>query len=133
MNRFPTTQATGNGRMGDVPRCQNADMKTLYQAANAVEAHMLVDYLRQEGLHAQVLGEHLQGAVGELPAAGLVRLVIDEAQYEAGREAIARWESAQPADAPVVPPAVNPGHAVWIFVLGLLAGATGMYALMQAR
>lgn len=108
-------------------------MKTLYQAANAVEAHMLADYLKQEGLHAQVLGEHLQGAVGELPAAGLVRLVIDEAQYEAGREAIARWEATQPLDTPAAPSAVNPGQALWIFVLGLLAGAIGMYALMQAR
>ncbi|RFP76951.1 DUF2007 domain-containing protein [Hydrogenophaga borbori] len=108
-------------------------MKTLYQAANAVEAHMLADYLKQEGLHAQVLGEHLQGAVGELPAAGLVRLVIDDEQYEAGREAIARWEATQPLDTPAAPSAVNPGQALWIFVLGLLAGAIGMYALMQAR
>src|SRR5690606_18757888 len=58
-------------------------MKTLYQAANAVEAHMLADYLKQEGLSAHVLGEHLQGAVGELPAAGLVRLMIPDEQYEA--------------------------------------------------
>lgn len=119
--------------MGEAWRCQNAGMKTLYQAANAVEAHMLADYLKQEGLSAQVLGEHLQGAVGELPASGLVRLVIDEAQYEAGREAIARWEAVQPADAPLASSAVNPGHTVWVFVLGLLAGAAGMYALMQAR
>lgn len=108
-------------------------MKTLYQAANAVEAHILADYLKQEGLSAQVLGEHLQGGVGELPAWGLVRLVIDDEDYEAGREAIARWEAQQPADAPDPPTAPDPGRALWIFVLGLLAGAAVLYALMQAR
>ncbi len=108
-------------------------MKTLYQAANAVEAHMLVDYLKQEGLSAQVLGEHLQGAVGELPAAGLVRLVIDDAQYEAAREAIARWEAAQPADAPAAPREMPPRtKGLGLFALGLLVGAVGVYAYFHA-
>jgi hypothetical protein len=108
-------------------------MKTLYQAANAVEAHMLVDYLKQEGLSAQVLGEHLQGAVGELPAAGLVRLVIDEEQYDAGREAIARWEAVQPADAPAVPrDPPRKGKGFGRFALGLVVGAAGVYAWFHA-
>jgi tRNA nucleotidyltransferase/poly(A) polymerase len=45
-------------------------MKTIYQAVNAIEAHMLRDLLAQEGLSPVIQGEHLQGAVGELPAAG---------------------------------------------------------------
>lgn len=108
-------------------------MKTLYQAANAVEAHMLADYLKQEGLSALVRGEHLQGAVGELPAGGLVRLVIDDAQYEAGREAIARWEAAQPVDAPLASN-VQPrrGKGVGAFALGLVLGAAGVYAYFHA-
>jgi len=73
-------------------------MKTLYEAANAIEAHMLVDLLKQEGLHAHIHGEHLQGAMGELPAAGLVRLVIDEADHARARTLIERWESLQPAE-----------------------------------
>lgn len=108
-------------------------MKTLYHAANAVEAHMLADYLKQEGLSAQVLGEHLQGAVGELPAAGLVRLVIDDEQYEAGRDAIARWEATQPADAPVAPNAPpRRGKGLGVFALGLALGAAGAYAYFHA-
>jgi hypothetical protein len=108
-------------------------MKTLYQAANAVEAHMLVDYLKQEGLSAQVLGEHLQGAVGELPAAGLVRLVIEDEQYEAAREAIGRWEAVQPADAPSVPrEAPRRGRGLWRFTLGLVVGAASVYAWFHA-
>ena len=34
-------------------------MKTVYEAASATEAHMLVDLLQQEGLEAQVRGEAL--------------------------------------------------------------------------
>lgn len=108
-------------------------MKTLYQAANAVEAHMLADYLRQEGLSAHVLGEHLQGAVGELPAAGLVRLMIPDEQYEAGREAIARWEAMQPADAPTATQATpRRGKGLGLFALGLIVGAAGVYAWFHA-
>lgn len=71
-------------------------MRTLYQAANAVEAHILQGYLQQEGLNVLVLGEYLQGAIGELPAAGLVRLMVEDDQYDTARAAIARWEAARP-------------------------------------
>ena len=71
-------------------------MKLLYQAANAVEAHILQGYLQQEGLNVLVLGEYLQGAIGELPAAGLVRLMVEDDQYDTARTAIARWEAARP-------------------------------------
>jgi Putative prokaryotic signal transducing protein len=98
-------------------------MRTLYEAANSLEAHMLKDLLAQEGLNAHVQGEHLQGGVGELPAAGLVRLMIDEADHAAGRTLIARWEAQQPAPSPA--PA-EPGRRsrVVAFIWGaVLAGA----------
>lgn len=96
-------------------------MRTLYQAASAIEAHMLVDLLKQEGLRAEIRGEHLQGAIGELPAAGLVRLVIEEPDYVAARALIERWESAQPVD--VATPAPRPAASGWTrFVLGLAIG-----------
>jgi len=78
-------------------------MRTLYQAGSAIEAHMLVDLLKQQGLSAEIHGEHLQGAIGELPAAGLVRLVVDEPDYAAAREVIERWETAQPAEVTKTP------------------------------
>ncbi len=74
-------------------------MRTLYQAANAVEAHILQGYLQQEGLSVQVLGGYLQGGIGELPASGFVRLMVEDDQYETARAAIARWEAARPASA----------------------------------
>ncbi|HEY9194128.1 MAG TPA: DUF2007 domain-containing protein [Methyloversatilis sp.] len=68
-------------------------MRTLYEAANGVDARLLHDLLAQEGVPALVCGEFLQGGIGELPAAGLVRLMVDERDYAAGRALIARWES----------------------------------------
>jgi len=71
-------------------------MRTLYEAANAIEAHILQDVLRQEGFSPFIHGEYLQGAMGELPAAGLVRLVIAEDEYVRARAVIEAWESAEP-------------------------------------
>ena len=42
-------------------------MKRVYQAANSIEAHMIVHVLEQAGVHAHVQGEHLQSGAGELP------------------------------------------------------------------
>ena len=51
-------------------------MRTAYEASNAIEAHILQGYLEQEGIAVQVVGAYLQGAIGELPAHGLVRLLV---------------------------------------------------------
>ncbi|MFN0315349.1 MAG: DUF2007 domain-containing protein, partial [Burkholderiales bacterium] len=66
-------------------------MKTAYEAANAVEAHMIQDVLRREEVEAEIHGEFLPGAVGELPAAGLVRVVVADEDYARAREVIGRW------------------------------------------
>ncbi len=104
-------------------------MRTLYQAGSAIEAHMLLDLLQQEGLSAEIHGEHLQGAIGELPAAGLVRLVVNEHDYAAARELIERWESAQPAEVPKPPSPTGRSAGWWRFAVGLAIGiaATSMY------
>jgi len=106
-------------------------MRTLYQAASAIEAHMLLDLLKQEGLSAEIHGEHLQGAIGELPAAGLVRLVIDETDYAAARALIERWESAQPAE--VAKPAPRPSTHSWPrFIVGMLVGIGVTWAFYRS-
>lgn len=73
-------------------------MKTLYEAASLVEAHLLKDLLAQEGVPAVIYGEFLQGGMGELPAAGLVRLMVDDHHYGAGRAVIERWEASTISD-----------------------------------
>ncbi len=106
-------------------------MQTIYNAANAVEAHMLRDLLVQEGLSPVIQGEHLQGAMGELPAAGLIRLEVPEPQYEQAREIIARWESAQPGETVPAPQSNRRTSGLWYFVGGVLLGAGVLYALVR--
>jgi len=106
-------------------------VKTVYEAASAVEAHMLQDLLRQEGLAARLDGEFLQGAIGELPAAGLVRLVVDEADYAAARAVVERWDAAQPQDATPRPPQRS-SRGVLGFALGLVLGVAGAYGFFRS-
>lgn len=68
-------------------------MKLLYEAANPVEAHLILDLLRQQNINAQLRGEFLQSALGELPAAGLLRLWVDPYQFDRARSVICDWES----------------------------------------
>jgi hypothetical protein len=103
-------------------------MRTLYEAANAVEAHMLAELLRQRGFEAHIQGEHLQGAIGELPAAGLVRLVIDEEQHAAARAVIDEWEALQPPTPTAPPPRTS--RFKWL-ALGVLLGAGSLYAVVR--
>jgi len=117
-------------------------MRTLYEAASALEAHMLQDVLRQEGISARIDGEYLTGALGELPAAGLVRLVVDEDDYAAARAVIERWEQASPASAAPAPARGDAGAnaarriaapraLALAAMLGLLAGSGLTWSLLR--
>lgn len=104
-------------------------MRTVYEASNAVEAHMLQGYLLQEGINARVDGAYLQGAVGELPAQGFVRLVVEEDDHERARAAIERWEATEVSDHE---PLQSPSKG-WVAVLvGLAIGVAGSYAYFRA-
>lgn len=106
-------------------------MKTVYEASNAVEAHMIADLLNQEGVKAHVQGEYLQGAIGELPPAGLVRLVVDESEYERARRFIQRWEAAQPDEKPETQPQKN-SKLLTGLVLGVAIGTGITYAFLRS-
>lgn len=67
-------------------------MRQVYSPANAAEAHMLAHLLDQAGIPAHVHGEALQGAVGELPAGGLIQLMVAEDHYDNARQLILKWE-----------------------------------------
>ncbi len=101
-------------------------MKTLYEAASGLEAHMLADVLKQEGIAAQVMGGFLPGALGELPAAGLVRLVVEEEDFDRARAVIDRWESTQvnePTQNAAIPARRS---SPWLWALGGLVVGAGL-------
>ena len=122
-------------------------MRSVYEPSSAVQAHLLQDVLRQHSIASHVQGEHLQGAIGELPAGGLVRLLVDDADYAAARRALEDWERAAPMDedelagydasapAATAPQAAShssprtiPRWLVW--VAGIAAAAFWLYGLV---
>lgn len=58
-------------------------MKTVYRAENIIDANLVKDALAQEGIHAFASGEYLAGAIGELPAWDLIRVMV--ASEDVGR------------------------------------------------
>ena len=67
-------------------------METVFDAENNVEAHMIIHLLARSEIEARIMGEHLQGGVGELPAHGNIRVVVEPGDALAARKIIAEWE-----------------------------------------
>jgi hypothetical protein len=67
-------------------------MKRVYNAANHIQAHMVMHVLQQAGIPALVQGEFLQSGAGELPVGNLVAVAVDDADVAIAREIIEDWE-----------------------------------------
>ncbi|AAZ97021.1 hypothetical protein Tbd_1068 [Thiobacillus denitrificans ATCC 25259] len=106
-------------------------MKTVYEPSNALEAHMLHDLLQHEGIPSRVDGAYLQGAVGELPASGLVRLVVEDDDYERARAVIRRWEATEVSE-PTPPPAQPLAGGFGGVLAGVLIGVVGAFLFFRA-
>lgn len=105
-------------------------MKTVFEPSNSLEGYMLQDLLKQRGIDSRLDGAHLQGGVGELPASGLVRLVVSEEDFRAARAVIDDWESTNVTDP--IPPTrrrVSTGFAGAL--VGLLVGIAASYAYFR--
>lgn len=105
-------------------------MKTLYQASNGVEAHMILHMLKQEGITGRVDGEYLQGGIGELPAVGLVRVMVPEQDYAAAKSIVDKWDAAQPVEATAPAPA-KASNRSGVFAVGLILGILCTYAFYR--
>ncbi len=73
-------------------------MTPVYDAANAFDAQLVHDLLRDAGFEPHVFGAGLAGAVGELPADGLVQVWVDDDQVDAARRCIHDWQCAEVPD-----------------------------------
>ena len=70
-------------------------MQTIFEAANSIEARLLLGILNQAGIDGHIDGEYLQGGVGELQAFGLVRLKVAAANVVEAREIIRDWQEGE--------------------------------------
>ncbi|MBS7456131.1 DUF2007 domain-containing protein [Coralloluteibacterium stylophorae] len=69
-------------------------MRVVYEAAHLIDAHLVRGALEQAGIPAFVRGEHLTGAMGELPVAGLVAVCVPESALERARGIVAEVDAA---------------------------------------
>lgn len=69
-------------------------MRTVYEASDLIDAHLMLHRLQDAGIEAQVLGGFLSGGIGELPMAGLIRVVVADQDVDAAL-AVARQHSAE--------------------------------------
>lgn len=64
-------------------------MRSVYEAANLIDAHLVRQALEAEGIPAFVRGEALTGGIGELGVFGLVGVMVPEAAWPQAREVVA--------------------------------------------
>ena len=73
-------------------------MQIAYTPVNIIDAHLAKGLLGSCGIEAWIRGEHLMGAVGELPAVGLLAVMVADEDLEAARRVIEDWDNARIED-----------------------------------
>ena len=63
-------------------------MRTVYEAANLIDAHLVRQALEAEGIPAFIRGEALIGGMGDLGVFGLVAVMVPDAAWPAAREVV---------------------------------------------
>ena len=96
-------------------------MKRLYETSNTVEAHMILNLLEQSGIIGRIDGEYLQGGVGDLPAMGLIRVMVNDADYNEADQIVTEWDSAQPVQIKNKP--IKKSNHLTTGVLGFILGS----------
>ena len=86
-------------------------MRAVYQAENILDAHLVRGALEAQGLRAFVTGEFLTGAAGQLPAAGLVAVLVADQDFVAAAGIVSDIEAARAEADPLDDPDLVPGTA----------------------
>lgn len=63
-------------------------MRSVYEAANLIDAHLVRQALEHAGIPAFVRGEALTGGMGDLGVFGLLAVTVADAQWPAAREVV---------------------------------------------
>ena len=82
-------------------------MIPVFDALNSIEAHSVKIYLIGNGIDARVGGDYLQGAMGELPALGIVRVFVDEKDEIRAKKLIREMRDSADDDDSWIPPALR--------------------------
>jgi len=107
-------------------------MRSVYEASSGLEAHMILNLLKQYRISGSIEGEYLQGGVGELQAMGFVCALVPEQDYAEAKKIIGEWESMQPPPDSAKSEA-RPSGRLQAFIMGVIIGAWLMYWILQGR
>lgn len=69
-------------------------MRKIYEPENLMEGELLQSMLASEGIDAYISGQHLLGAVGELPVFGVLGLSVEDDQAEQARLLVTAYNGA---------------------------------------
>lgn len=71
-------------------------MQRIHEPVDLIEAQMLISMLRSEGIEVYLQGEDLIGGMGELPALGLLGLMVSDQQAQQAHQLIVSYQQATP-------------------------------------
>lgn len=71
-------------------------MQRIHEPADLLEAQMLISMLRSEGIEVHLQGADLVGGMGELPALGLLGLMVEDQDAQRAQQLIASYQQATP-------------------------------------
>lgn len=71
-------------------------MQRIHEPADLMEAQLLISMLRSEGIDVYLQGADLVGGMGELPALGLLGLMVEDEHAQLARELINGYQQATP-------------------------------------
>ena len=70
-------------------------MQVVYMPENIIDAHLIKGLLASVDIDSFIRGEHLVGAIGELPALGLLAVMVADEDLDAARALIQDWDRAE--------------------------------------
>ncbi len=71
-------------------------MQRIHEPVDLIEAQMLISMLESEGVTVHLQGADLIGGMGELPALGLLGLMVEDQHASYARELIISYQQATP-------------------------------------
>lgn len=86
---------------------------------------MILNLLEQAELSGRVDGDYLTGGVGELQAIGIVRVMVEESDFDKAKEIIDEWDSKQAIIEPTSKPKKSNSFSMTVagFVCGIIVMA----------
>lgn len=70
-------------------------MQIAYRAKDLTEAHIIAGLLASRGIESHVGGHYLQGAMGEIGAAGFTNVHVEDEDYPAARKLVDEYEASR--------------------------------------